>query len=188
MGKMLMMDRDRVYRWWPQRPLRSLRQAVARGQGADRRLAPTGSRSYSDAELQRMALRLLYQENGVASTKFVQQKRVVFNGVPFETAGASTFSGVGIYTYSSLTEVAVWVTQRYNRLYALTKLVYLHQGALPPPTPTPEGQYSSIGRRPADSKGTRREPSRLRCRQLDPPRRPGGSRRVRPPRPRPRPC
>ncbi len=111
-------------------------------------VSPTGSRRYSEAELRTVALRLLYQQNGVIPVSPIQQKRVVVNGVPFETALSFTFSGVGIYTYSSTTLVGVWVTQRYNRLYALPAVVYVHQGAQPPPRPgeptptdTPEGQY-----------------------------------------------
>jgi len=105
-------------------------------------VAPAGSRRYSNAELQSVALRLLYQENGVVPTTPVQQQRIVVNGVTFQTAAAPSFSGSG-YTYSSATSISVWVTQRYNRLYAIAGLVYFQQAAPPPPgssnepTPTP---------------------------------------------------
>ncbi len=107
-------------------------------------VTPTGGRRYADADLRSVALRLLYQENGVVPTAHIQQQRVVVNGVPFETALSFAYSGVGIYTYGAETLVAVLVTQRYNRLYALPAVLYVHQAAQPPsgadtPTPTPEG-------------------------------------------------
>jgi len=99
-------------------------------------VSSTGGRHYSDAELQNVALRLLYQENGVAPTNLIQQKRIVVNGVPFETAVAPSLSGA-VYTYSSATSIGVWVTQRYNRLYALPAVVYFRQAAPPPVNPVP---------------------------------------------------
>ncbi len=106
-------------------------------------VSPTGSWRYSDAELQRVAVRLLYQEDGVGVSSSILQKRVVLNGVPFEAAAAPTFPGLGAYTYSSMTWVLVSVTQRYNRLYALTAVAYVHQSEEPigggdTPTPTPD--------------------------------------------------
>jgi len=129
-------------RWTPAGPPADLTLMTADHQAAQGvTVTPTGSRRYSDAELQRVALRLLYQENGVGPTK-PETKRVVINGVPFETARSYTFPGAGIYTYSAVIVVEVGVTQRYNRLYALTAVVYLRQSAEPPPggsapTPTP---------------------------------------------------
>jgi len=119
-------------------------------------VTPTGSRRYSDAELRSVALRLLYQENYVIPTIHIQQQRVVINGVAFQTVASASFSGAG-YTYSSSTFIRVWVTQRYNRLYAIAGLVYLLQGAPPPPpnglvpTPTPEG---GLGLAPGARRGS----------------------------------
>lgn len=134
-------------RWTPAGPVADLTLMTPDHQAAlGVIVTPTGGRRYADAELRSVALRLLYQENGVVPTSPVQQTRVVVNGVPFETALSFTYSGFGIYTYGAETLVAVLVTQRYNRLYALPAVMYVHQGAQPPsgaatPTPTPEGGY-----------------------------------------------
>ena len=129
-------------------------------------VAPTGSRHYSNTELQTIALRLLYQENGVIPALPVRQTPLVIHGMTFQTASAPAFSGA-VYTYNSKTSINVWVTQRANRVYALVGLVYLWQATLPPPrsggataTPTPDdGNGMAPNTLPGPSEAIQREQS-----------------------------
>ena len=104
-------------------------------------VAPTGNRVYSGLELQDVAFRLLSQENQISPLVQIQTKRVVVNGVPYETAGGYLISGVPLMA----TIASVAVTQRHHRLYAIATLVYLQvytappADSGPPPTDTPSG-------------------------------------------------
>jgi hypothetical protein len=115
-------------------------------------VAPTGNRVYSGPELQDVAFRLLAQENQISPLVQIQTKRVVVNGVPYETAGGYLISGVPLMA----TIASVAVTQRHHRLYAIATLVYLQVYTTPPanagptPTDTPFGNAEPAqDRRPA---------------------------------------
>ncbi len=114
-------------------------------------VTPTGSRVYSSSELQDVALRLLSQENDILPSVKLQTKKIVINGVPYETASGYISSGLPLMA----TIVAVLVTQRHHRLYALISLVYLQVFTTPAasggePTPTPEGNGEAPLRAPAE--------------------------------------
>jgi len=104
-------------------------------------VAPTGNRVYSGPELQDVAFRLLAQENHLSPSVQIQTKRVVVNGVAYETAFGYLISGVPLMA----TLASVAVTQRHHRLYAIANLVYLQVYTTPPagsgpaPTDTPYG-------------------------------------------------
>ncbi len=104
-------------------------------------VAPTGSRVYSGRELQDVALRLLAQENQISPVVKIETRRVVVNGVAYQTAGGYLISGFPLMA----TVAAVAVTQRHHRLYAIASLVYLQVYTAPPagsgfsPTDTPVG-------------------------------------------------
>ena len=103
-------------------------------------VVPTGKTSYSDDQLQAVAIRLLYQENLILSGTPMQAQRVVINNVPFEMVSVYRVSGSP--TMGTISTVAV--AQQHHRLYAIATVVYNKIASLPPPgaytpTPTPTG-------------------------------------------------
>jgi len=110
-------------------------------------VSPTGSRTYTDADLQGVARRLLYQENEVVNSTTVHAARQVIGNATYETASIERASGQPLM----LTVTYVAVTQQHHRLYALAGVVYQLVASFPPPgsgdtsptpTPTPEGGIS----------------------------------------------
>ncbi len=118
-------------------------------------VAPTGSKVFSDSELQGVAARLIAQEHGtplliykkdLPASEYGQTKRVVVNGLPFQVDTVLLVGG-SIPTFSSLT---VAVTQRNHRLFVFASLVYIAIAHTPPaglsPTPTPDAILGLLGR------------------------------------------
>jgi len=142
-------------RWTPAGPLADLTIMTPDHQAAlGVMVTPTGRTTYSRAELQGIAVRLLYQEDSILPSTSITTKRVVVNGVPYDTAYAYLVSGLpDMATFAS-----VAVTQRNRRLYAVVALAYVQLYTLPlggtggAPTSTPEaggGQSAPAGIHPA---------------------------------------
>ncbi len=135
--------RLRGVRWTPAGPPADLTIMTPDRQAAlGIMVTPTGRTTYSRAELQGIALRLLYQEDNVLSSTSVQTKRLVINGVPYETASAYLVSGLP----TMATFLSIGVAQRNHRLFAVAGLVYiqlytLQQGGPSEPTATPDGGF-----------------------------------------------
>ncbi len=90
-------------------------------------MTPTGRTTYTRAERQGIAVRLLYQEDDILPSTTVRTQTLTVNGVSYDTASAYLTSGLpDMSTFAS-----VAVTQRNRRLYAVVALVYIQLYTLP---------------------------------------------------------